>query len=85
MDRRLATLVSTALLARWETGQRRIESEALYHQLVGAGEAIPNGALRQVFEELFAQGVIAGTLWEEGEAAQAHGGASITWLDPAKL
>jgi hypothetical protein len=85
MDRRLASRVGTALLRRWETGQRQIESEAVYQQLVAAGEAIPEGAMRQVFEELFAQGVLGGTLWEDVEAAQAHGGASITWLDPAKL
>jgi hypothetical protein len=84
MDRRLATLVGTALLRRWETGQRQIESEAVYHELVAAGEEIPDGALRQVFAGLFERGVLGGTLWEEGEAAQMHGGASITWLDPAK-
>ena len=85
MDTHMMRLVRQAVLARWETGQRRIESADVYHHLLALGEDVPTGALQEIFAVLQQRGAIEATPWDDVEAVAVHGGLSITWIDPTKL
>jgi len=85
LDTRLRTRLLTAIIARWQAGERDIASSDLYAQLLEAGEVIPVGAMAVVFDNLRMLKLISGPFPEKAEATRLHGDTRITWLHPRLL
>ncbi len=81
----LRTRLLTAIIARWQAGERAITSHDLYAQLQEAGEVIPAGAMAVVFDNLRMLKLIGGPLPENAIAIRIHGDTRITWVHPRLL
>jgi hypothetical protein len=77
----LREMVLDVLVARWDGGEREIDCEDVYGELVDAGEEIPEGAMEKVFQDLEGEGLIECREHPDRDTVKEHGMVVVTWVN----
>jgi len=81
----LSYQVLAIIIRRWDEGERAIDSESIYTELIHNGVVIPVGAMADVFANLTVGGLVSGAKPTIRDARLMHGGIVITRISSTLL
>jgi hypothetical protein len=81
----LSYQVLAIIIRRWDEGERAIDSESIYTELIHNGVVIPVGARADVFANLKVGGLVSGAKPTVSDAGLIHGGVVITRVSSTLL
>ena len=81
IDERLMLLMWKTILKMWQSGNKRIESEAILRELARKGEKVPDYTMDRILEYLLHTRCIRGPQYINSTDVRKHGAMTITYVD----